>query len=99
MVFITNFFFVHVVQLKGAEALRKPRRELAVIHVSLAATYTDLMQHSKAVEHYKQELALRQGSPTEVEVFSTSVTDFTNGLSVISARGYSLTFMEGEDVV
>ncbi|XP_070776908.1 tonsoku-like protein [Enoplosus armatus] len=52
-------------QLKGAEVLGKPARELAVIHVSLAATYTDLRQHSKAVEHYRQELALRQGSPTE----------------------------------
>ncbi|KAL6105552.1 tonsl [Pungitius sinensis] len=52
-------------QLKGAEALGKPARELAVIHVSLAATYTDLRQHSKAVEHYREELALRQGSPTE----------------------------------
>lgn len=53
-------------KLAGAEALGKPARELAVIHVSLAATYTDLRQHSKAVEHYRQELALRQGSPTEV---------------------------------
>ncbi|KAM7375942.1 hypothetical protein PAMP_005702 [Pampus punctatissimus] len=52
-------------QLTGAEALGKPARELAVIHVSLAATYTDLRQHSKAVEHYRQELALRQGSSTE----------------------------------
>ncbi|XP_078145625.1 tonsoku-like protein [Centroberyx gerrardi] len=52
-------------QLSGAEALGKPARELAVIHVSLAATYTDLRQHGKAVEHYRQELALRQGSPTE----------------------------------
>ncbi|XP_071354799.1 tonsoku-like protein [Trachinotus anak] len=52
-------------QLKGAEALGKAARELAVIHVSLAATYTDLRQHSKAVEHYRQELALRQGSPFE----------------------------------
>ncbi|KAM4625981.1 tonsoku-like protein [Polymixia lowei] len=52
-------------QLSSAEALRKPARELAVIHVSLAATYTDLRQHDKAVEHYRQELALRQGSPTE----------------------------------
>ncbi|KAM3595020.1 uncharacterized protein V6R79_017174 [Siganus canaliculatus] len=52
-------------QLKGAEALGKPARELAVIHVSLAATYTDLRQHSKAVEHYRQELALRQGSSPE----------------------------------
>ncbi|TMS21560.1 Tonsoku-like protein [Larimichthys crocea] len=52
-------------QLKGAEALGKPDRELAVIHVSLAATYTDLRQHSKAVRHYRQELALRQGSSTE----------------------------------
>ncbi|XP_056283298.1 tonsoku-like protein [Pseudoliparis swirei] len=52
-------------QLKGAEALGKPARELAVIHVSLAATHTDLRQHSEAVEHYRQELALRQGSPAE----------------------------------
>lgn len=57
-----------MVQLKGAEALGKPARELAVIHVSLAATYTDLTQHGKAVEHYRQELALRQGSPAEVRV-------------------------------
>jgi len=46
----------------------KPARELAVIHVSLAATYTDLRQHNKAVEHYRKELALRQGSPTEVSM-------------------------------
>ncbi|XP_060919035.1 tonsoku-like protein [Labrus mixtus] len=52
-------------QLKGAEAMGKPAREQAVIHVSLAATYTDLRQHSKAVEHYRQELALQQGSSTE----------------------------------
>ncbi|XP_036928590.1 tonsoku-like protein [Acanthopagrus latus] len=52
-------------QLRGAEALGKPARELAVIHVSLAVTYTDLRQHSKAVEHYRQELALRQGSSSE----------------------------------
>ncbi|XP_069008460.1 tonsoku-like protein isoform X1 [Embiotoca jacksoni] len=52
-------------QLQGAEALGKPARELAVIHVSLAATYTDLRQHSKAVEHYRKELALRHGSSTE----------------------------------
>lgn len=57
---------VCVLQLKGAEALGKPARELAVIHVSLAATYTDLMQYGKAVEHYRQELALREGSPAEV---------------------------------
>ncbi|XP_053700657.1 tonsoku-like protein isoform X1 [Synchiropus splendidus] len=52
-------------QLTGAEALGKPARELAVIHVSLAATYTDLRQHGKAVEHYRRELELRQGSPSE----------------------------------
>lgn len=57
---------VTLVQLKGADALGKAARELAVIHVSLAATYTDLRQHSKAVEHYRQELALRQGSSSEV---------------------------------
>ncbi|XP_051503112.1 tonsoku-like protein [Myxocyprinus asiaticus] len=52
-------------QLACAEALGKPARELAVIHVSLAATYTDLRQHHKAVEHYKRELQLRQGNPKE----------------------------------
>uniref|UniRef100_A0A3Q2ZER5 Tonsoku-like protein n=1 Tax=Hippocampus comes TaxID=109280 RepID=A0A3Q2ZER5_HIPCM len=52
-------------QLKGAEALAKPARELAVIHVSLAATFTDLRRHGEAVQHYKQELALRGGSPAE----------------------------------
>ncbi|XP_051578042.1 tonsoku-like protein isoform X1 [Myxocyprinus asiaticus] len=52
-------------QLACAEALGKPARELAVIHVSLAATYTDLRQHPRAVEHYRQELQLRQGNPKE----------------------------------
>uniref|UniRef100_A0A3Q2PHV3 Tonsoku-like protein n=1 Tax=Fundulus heteroclitus TaxID=8078 RepID=A0A3Q2PHV3_FUNHE len=52
-------------QLNAAEALGKPARELAVIHVSLAATHTDLRQHSRAVEHYRKELALRQGNSTE----------------------------------
>ncbi|XP_077395947.1 tonsoku-like protein [Festucalex cinctus] len=52
-------------QLTGAEALGKPARELAVIHVSLAATFSDLRRHSEAVQHYKQELELRQGSPGE----------------------------------
>ncbi|XP_056332374.1 tonsoku-like protein [Danio aesculapii] len=52
-------------QLACAEALAKPARELAVIHVSLAATYTDLRQHHKAVEHYRQELQLRKGNPKE----------------------------------
>ncbi|KAG7465946.1 hypothetical protein MATL_G00159640 [Megalops atlanticus] len=52
-------------QLSSAVALGKPARELAVIHVSLAATYTDLRQHQKAVEHYRQELALRQNNPKE----------------------------------
>ncbi|XP_072313998.1 tonsoku-like protein [Eucyclogobius newberryi] len=52
-------------QLSGAKAMGKPSRELAVIHVSLAATYSDLKQFSKAVEHYKQELTLRAGSAAE----------------------------------
>ncbi|KAK9959665.1 hypothetical protein ABG768_009773 [Culter alburnus] len=52
-------------QLVCAETLGKPARELAVIHVSLAATYTDLRQHHRAVEHYQQELKLRQGNPKE----------------------------------
>ncbi|KAM9777573.1 tonsoku-like protein [Neosynchiropus ocellatus] len=52
-------------QLTGAEVQGKPARELAVIHVSLAATYTDLRRHGKAEEHYRRELDLRQGSPSE----------------------------------
>lgn len=52
-------------QLTGATAMGKTPRELAVIHVSLAATYTDLKQYSKAVEHYRQELLLRSGIASE----------------------------------
>ncbi|CAL1575200.1 unnamed protein product [Knipowitschia caucasica] len=52
-------------QLAGAEAMGKPGRELAVIHVSLAATYTDLKQYNKAVEHYRLELQLRSGCSSE----------------------------------
>uniref|UniRef100_A0A8C5CVL3 Tonsoku-like protein n=1 Tax=Gadus morhua TaxID=8049 RepID=A0A8C5CVL3_GADMO len=52
-------------QLALAEALGRPPRELAVIHVSLAATHTDLRQPGPALEHYRQELALRRGSPAE----------------------------------
>uniref|UniRef100_A0A8C2KWL6 Tonsoku-like protein n=1 Tax=Cyprinus carpio TaxID=7962 RepID=A0A8C2KWL6_CYPCA len=52
-------------QLVCAEVLGKPARELAVIHVSLAATYTDLRQHHRAVEQYRQELKLREGNPKE----------------------------------
>ncbi|XP_043119812.1 tonsoku-like protein isoform X2 [Puntigrus tetrazona] len=52
-------------QLACAEAIGKPARELAVIYVSLAATYTDLRQHHRAVEHYRQELKLREGNPKE----------------------------------
>uniref|UniRef100_A0A673LVU1 Uncharacterized protein n=1 Tax=Sinocyclocheilus rhinocerous TaxID=307959 RepID=A0A673LVU1_9TELE len=47
-------------ELACAEALGKPARELTVIHVSLVATYTDLRQHHRAVEHYRQELKLRE---------------------------------------
>ncbi|XP_027857210.1 tonsoku-like protein isoform X1 [Xiphophorus couchianus] len=52
-------------QLTAAEALGKPDRELAVIHVSLAATHTDLRQHRQAVDHYRKELALRRGNAAE----------------------------------
>ncbi|XP_063040219.1 tonsoku-like protein [Engraulis encrasicolus] len=55
----------YLTQLSSAKTLGKSSRELAVIHVSLAMTYTDLRQHSKAIEHYEQELALRQGNPRE----------------------------------
>ncbi|XP_075776030.1 tonsoku-like protein [Pelodiscus sinensis] len=52
-------------QLGYAEALRKPAQELAVIHVSLAATFGDLREHGRAVQHYQAELALRRGNPLE----------------------------------
>ncbi|XP_030644250.1 tonsoku-like protein [Chanos chanos] len=52
-------------QLSCAKALGKPAREVAVIHVSLAATHTDLRQYDKAVGHYRQELQLRKGNPKE----------------------------------
>uniref|UniRef100_A0A8C8RGP6 Tonsoku-like protein n=1 Tax=Pelusios castaneus TaxID=367368 RepID=A0A8C8RGP6_9SAUR len=52
-------------QLRYAESLQKPEQELAVIHVSLAATYGDLQEHGRAVEHYQAELALRHGNPLE----------------------------------
>lgn len=52
-------------QLKAAEAVGRPGRELAVIHVSLAATHMDLRQYQEAVQHYREELALRQGSAAE----------------------------------
>ncbi|KAJ8289356.1 hypothetical protein GJAV_G00000360 [Gymnothorax javanicus] len=52
-------------QLSCALALGKPHRELAVIHVSLAATYADLRQPQKAAEHYRQELQLRHDNPKE----------------------------------
>ncbi|MBN3290595.1 TONSL protein, partial [Polypterus senegalus] len=55
----------YLTQLTCAKSLMKPACELAVIHVSLAATYSDLKQHQKAVEHYRQELILRKGNPKE----------------------------------
>ncbi|XP_067416235.1 tonsoku-like protein isoform X2 [Emydura macquarii macquarii] len=52
-------------QLCYAESLQKPEQELAVIHVSLAATFGDLKEHGRAVQHYQAELALRRGNPLE----------------------------------
>lgn len=37
-----------------------------MIHVSLAATYGDLKEHGRAVQHYQAELVLRRGNPLEV---------------------------------
>ncbi|XP_077477194.1 tonsoku-like protein isoform X1 [Stigmatopora argus] len=75
-------------QLRGAEALGKPARELAVIHVSLAATFTDLRRHEEAVQHYKQELALRQGSSAE---------DCNTWLNIAAAQQESATACEDLD--
>ncbi|XP_053571470.1 tonsoku-like protein [Bombina bombina] len=52
-------------QLRCAESLGKSERELAVIHISLAATFTDLKDHRQAVTHYRAELELRKGNPKE----------------------------------
>ncbi|XP_019368566.1 PREDICTED: tonsoku-like protein [Gavialis gangeticus] len=52
-------------QLRYAKALQRPEQELAVIHVSLAATFWDLKEHAQAMRHYEAELALRQGVPLE----------------------------------
>ncbi|CAN8183551.1 unnamed protein product [Coccothraustes coccothraustes] len=53
-------------QLALAESLELPGRDLAVIHVSLATTFRDLGQHSRALEHFQRELELRKGEPLEV---------------------------------
>uniref|UniRef100_A0A8C5WPD0 Tonsoku-like protein n=1 Tax=Laticauda laticaudata TaxID=8630 RepID=A0A8C5WPD0_LATLA len=52
-------------QLGHAQTLGRTEQELAVIHVSLAATYGDLRDHVRAVQHYQAELALRRGNPLE----------------------------------
>ncbi|XP_044149724.1 tonsoku-like protein [Bufo gargarizans] len=52
-------------QLRCAESLSRPDRELAVIHVSLAATFSDLKDYPQALEHYRVELGLRKGNPCE----------------------------------
>ncbi|XP_066480047.1 tonsoku-like protein [Tiliqua scincoides] len=52
-------------QLCHAEFLKRPEQELAVIHVSLATTFGDLKDYAQAVQHYRAELALRQGNPLE----------------------------------
>lgn len=53
-------------QLQFAELLNRPGPELAVIHVSLAATLGDMKDHRQAVRHYEEELRLRDGSALEV---------------------------------
>ncbi|KAM4026986.1 tonsoku-like protein isoform 2-T2 [Anomaloglossus baeobatrachus] len=52
-------------QLHCAESMSRPDRELAVIHVSLAATFTDLKDYRQAMEHYRAELGFRRGNPRE----------------------------------
>lgn len=72
-------------QLSCAEELGKPARELAVIHVSLAATYSDLRQHNKALEHYRHELKLREGNPKEVPQ-----NTYTGLLSCLQIKDYKV---------
>ncbi|XP_061028188.1 tonsoku-like protein [Eubalaena glacialis] len=52
-------------QLQFAELLNRPGPELAVIHVSLAATLGDMKDHRQAVRHYEEELRLRDGNALE----------------------------------
>ncbi|XP_011373143.1 tonsoku-like protein [Pteropus vampyrus] len=52
-------------QLQLAELLGRPGPELAIIHVSLAATLGDMKDHRQAVHHYEEELRLRDGSALE----------------------------------
>ncbi|XP_070488443.1 tonsoku-like protein isoform X3 [Equus przewalskii] len=52
-------------QLHFAELLNRPGPELAVIHVSLAATLGDMKDHRRAVYHYEEELRLRDGNALE----------------------------------
>ncbi|XP_070320427.1 tonsoku-like protein isoform X3 [Odocoileus virginianus] len=52
-------------QLRFAELLSRPGPELAVIHVSLAATLGDMKDHRQAVHHYEAELRLQEGNPLE----------------------------------
>ncbi|XP_027416208.1 tonsoku-like protein isoform X1 [Bos indicus x Bos taurus] len=52
-------------QLRFAELLSRPGPELAVIHVSLAATLGDMKDHRQAVHHYEAELKLQEGNPLE----------------------------------
>ncbi|KAL7990242.1 hypothetical protein Chor_010596 [Crotalus horridus] len=61
----------YATKLGHAQALGRPEQELAVIHVSLAATFGDLKDHARAVEHYQAELALRRGNPMEDEAGKT----------------------------
>lgn len=62
-------------QLDFAELLSRPGPELAVIHVSLAATFGDMKDHRQAVHHYEEELRLREGNALEVS------SDGTHGVS------------------
>nr|XP_019572634.1 PREDICTED: tonsoku-like protein [Rhinolophus sinicus] len=52
-------------QLYFAELLSRPGPELAVIHVSLAATLGDMKDHRRAVQHYEEELRLRDSNALE----------------------------------
>ncbi|XP_006830846.1 PREDICTED: tonsoku-like protein [Chrysochloris asiatica] len=52
-------------QLHFAELLGRPGPELAVIHVSLATTWGDMKEPSRAVFHYEEELKLCSGNPLE----------------------------------
>ena len=54
-------------QLDHAEALCTPRPGLIPVYVSLAQTYKDDKQYTKALVYYRKEIDCRQDEPQQVK--------------------------------